>query len=360
MKREARILLVKATDSILLAAEHFNRPWDRGRPEAVLVLLDRAFELMLKAVIVHRGGRIREPRTKESIGFETCVRKCLSDVKVTCLTQEEAITVQIINTLRDAAQHYVVDISEQQLYVYTQAGLTLFDKLLRSVFRRKLSDYFPQCVLPVSTNPPTDFASLMEVEFEHIKNLVKPGLRKRFQARAKLRSFAIIEASLAGSCSQPPEYELRKLAERVSKGETWEDIFPGIKRLRLSTDAEGLNVTLRITKSKGEPIHLVPEGIRGATIVGVKRVDELSFYSLTPTALANKINMTIPKTNAIVRHLKLQDDPEYFKEFTLGSAHFKRYSPKALDKIKKELPNLEVNEIWNKQKPSGRKNTGGV
>ena len=113
MRREARILLGKATDSILLAIKHFNRPWGRGRPEAVLVLLDRAFELILKAAIVHRGGRIREPRAKETIGFETCVRKCLSDTKIGCLTQEAALTVRIINSLRDAAQHYVVDLSEQ-------------------------------------------------------------------------------------------------------------------------------------------------------------------------------------------------------------------------------------------------------
>jgi len=146
----------------------------------------------------------------------------------------------------------------------------------------------------------------------------------------------------------------------VSKGENWEGIFPGIKRLKLSTDGNGLNVTLRITKSEGEPIYLVPEGTPDVTIVGVKRVNELSFYSLTPTALANKINMTIPKTNTIVRHLKLQDDPEYFKEIILGSAHFKRYSPKALDKIKKELPNLDINEIWDKYKSSGWKKTRSV
>lgn len=360
MKREAHILLTKAIDSVLLSIENFNRPWDRGRPEAVLILLDRAFELMLKAVIIHKGGRIREPRAKETIGFDACVRKCVSDAQVRCLTQEEALTVQIINTLRDAAQHYVVEISEQQLYIYAQAGLTLFDKILRNVFGYKLYDYLPERVLPVSSNPPKDFGSLMDVEFEDIKKLVTPGSRKRFKARAKLRSFAIIEESLDGSHSQPGESELRKLTERVSKGENWQDIFPGIKRLRLSTEGNGLNVTLRITKSKGEPIHLVPEGTPGATKVAVKRVDELGFYSLITTVLSNKINLTIPKTLAIVKHLKLQEDPEYFKEFILGSSHFKRYSPKALDKIKKELPNLDINEIWNKYKPSARKKSGSI
>jgi len=39
MKREVRNLLTRSTDSVLLAIEHFNRPWDRGRHEAVLILL---------------------------------------------------------------------------------------------------------------------------------------------------------------------------------------------------------------------------------------------------------------------------------------------------------------------------------
>jgi len=215
MRRETRILLEKSTDSVLIAIEHFNRPWDRGRHEAVLVMLDRSFELLLKAIIVHKGGRIREPRAKETIGFDACVRKCVSDAQIRCLSEEEALTIQIINSLRDAAQHYIVDMSEQQLYTYTQSGLTLFDKLLQDVFGKKLTDYLPDRVLPVSSNPPTDFGTLMEIEFEDIKRLVAPKSRKRFQARAKLRSFAIVEASLSGSRLQPGESDLGKLATRV-------------------------------------------------------------------------------------------------------------------------------------------------
>ena len=56
MKQEARILLRKSLDSLFLAIDHFNRPYDRGRTEAVLMLMDRAFELILKATIVQRGG----------------------------------------------------------------------------------------------------------------------------------------------------------------------------------------------------------------------------------------------------------------------------------------------------------------
>ena len=48
---------------------HFNRPWDRGRTEAVLILLDHSFEMLLKAAIRHRQGKIRRPREKQTIGL---------------------------------------------------------------------------------------------------------------------------------------------------------------------------------------------------------------------------------------------------------------------------------------------------
>lgn len=56
MKRESRLLFTKAVDSLVLSIEHYNRPWDRGRVDAVLILLDHAFEMLLKAAIPHRGG----------------------------------------------------------------------------------------------------------------------------------------------------------------------------------------------------------------------------------------------------------------------------------------------------------------
>ena len=104
MKKYTKSLFSKSLDSLTLAVDHFNRPFDCGRQEAVLILLDRAFELLLKAIILHKGGKIREPYEKETIGFDKCVRKCLSDSKAKCLTNEQGITLQIINSFRDSAQ----------------------------------------------------------------------------------------------------------------------------------------------------------------------------------------------------------------------------------------------------------------
>jgi hypothetical protein len=78
MKHETRTLLNKAVNSLLLSVEHFNRPVDRGRCEAVLIFMDHAFEMLLKAAILQKGGKIIEPGAKQTIGFDTCVGQALS------------------------------------------------------------------------------------------------------------------------------------------------------------------------------------------------------------------------------------------------------------------------------------------
>ena len=93
MKKDVKILRKKAIESLILSIEHFNRPSDTGRVHAVLILLDHAFEMLFKSIILHRGGRIREPRSEQTIGFETCVRKGLSDAQVKFLDGNQALTI---------------------------------------------------------------------------------------------------------------------------------------------------------------------------------------------------------------------------------------------------------------------------
>jgi hypothetical protein len=351
MKKEVKILLGKSIDSLVLSVEHFNRPWNRGREETVLILLDRSFELLLKSIIRHKGGKIRDKGSSETFGFDKCVRKCLSDVTTKCLTEEQALTIQIINSLRDAAQHYILDVSENQLYMYSQAGITLFNDKLNEIFGQTLSDYMPERVLPVSTTPPTSLGALISKEFREIKRLIQPGSRKKIQARAKLRSIAIIEASLNGVRSQPSKYELDNYLDQASSGKNWQNIFPGVASLRLDTDGTGLSVSIRLTKSEGDPVQLVPEGTPGSTVVSVKRVNELDYYSLGLQALAKKLPITQPKTLALIKYLKIQENVEYYKEIKVGKSTFKRYSPKALHVLKKSIDDVNMDDVWSTCRP---------
>ena len=115
MNKEARPLKEKSLNSLTLSVEHFNRPWNVGCAEAVLMLLDHSFEMPLKAAILHRGGRIRDPGEKNTIGFNQCVQRALSAKELQFPTDEQALTLQAINGIRDAAQHHLLDISEGPL-----------------------------------------------------------------------------------------------------------------------------------------------------------------------------------------------------------------------------------------------------
>src|SRR5690349_8408227 len=147
MKREARLLLQRAVDSLTLSLDHFNRPWDCGRTEAVLIMLDHAFELLLKAAIIHRGGYIRKSHDKFTIGFDECLRKGLTEGQVKFLNEDQVLLLQALNSLRDAAQHHLVDITEQHLYIHAQAGLSVFRGVLREAFDTDLRDKLPARVM---------------------------------------------------------------------------------------------------------------------------------------------------------------------------------------------------------------------
>lgn len=353
------MLLGRSLDSLVLAVERFNCPWDRGRQEVMLLLLDRAFELLLKAAILHRGGRIRDAGDKDTYGHDRCVRVCLSDGRIRCVTEEQALTIQVINSLRDAAQHYMLDVSEQQLYVYAQAGITLYSDLLESIFAWKLRDHVPRRVLPVSTAPPKDLPSLVRAEFDDIRNLVAPRARKMLQARAKIRALAVVEASLNGERSQPAESELNRLLLKLREGHSWDVVFPGVASLRLDADApDGIPIAIRLTKREGEAVHLVPEGTPGATVVSVKRVNELDYYSLGLRDLADKSRLSQNKALALVRHLRLQESTEYFKAIRIGTSVFKRYSLKGLQALLEALKTVDMDKVWALHKPGTQRQAG--
>ena len=350
MKREATLLFDKACDSLVLSIELFNRPHDRGRVSGVLIQLDHSFEMLLKAAILHKKGQIREKRAKETIGFDACVRRGLSDGKIRFLTEEQALTLQAINGLRDAAQHHLLGISESQIYVHMQSGVTLFRDLLRGVFGQELLHHLPTRVLPVSTTPPVDLSTLFESEIDEICKLLRPGKRRRIEAEARLRPLAILDSTIRGEKGQPSAGDLRRIGQKLLADRKWPEVFAGVAAIEITSDGTGPTFSLRLSKKDGVPIQLVPEGTPGASIVAVKRVDELGFYSLGEKQLSEKVGVTMPKVVAFVDHLGIRSDPECYKEFKIGSILHKRYSPKALEKITAALKQESAEDIWAKRK----------
>ena len=346
MKREAKLLLNKACDALVLSIELFNRPHDRGRVSSTLIQLDHGFEMLMKAAILHRGGKIRDRRAKETIGFDACARRSLSDGKIKYLRENQALVLQTINGLRDAAQHHLLDIAEGQLYLHVQSGVTLFRDLLKSVFDKQLTAHLPHRVLPVSTLPPTDLETLFDSEVAEIRKLLRPGKRRQIEALARLRPLAILNGTIQGEKAQPSDSDLRRLCNAVTDGNSWNNIFKGVAAIDFTVSGTGPDLSLRLSKKEGIPIQLVPEGTPGAAVVAVKRVNELAFYNLGAKQLAEKLGLTMPKVLAVVDHLGLRDDLDCYKEFKIGRTSHKRYSQKAVEKIRGVLKKERMEDIW--------------
>lgn len=358
MKREARLLSERAVDAVVLGVEIFNRPSDRGRTEAVLIHLDHSFEMLLKAAILHRGGRIREQGDPHTIGFDHCLRVAVTQGNVRFLSEEDAVVLRSLNSLRDAAQHYLLNLSEQQLYIHAQSSVTLFRTIMRDVLGQDLTAELPDRVLPLSTTPPLDLQTMFDSEVEEVKKLLEPGKRRRIEALAKLRGLAILQAAIEGKTTQPTIAELHSLGSSALKGKPAIELFPGIANVNLTATGHGPTIELRITKAEGIPIHLVKDNVSpGTPVIAVKRIDDLGFYNLGRDTLAEKVGLNGMMTTAMIWYLKLQDDPDCHKEIVIGSSRFHRYSPRSIEKIRDALKTVDVSAVWDGYKKRRAKGT---
>lgn len=343
MIKEAKLLKTKSLSSLTLSIELFNRPSDVGRTDSVLMLLDHSFEMLLKAALLHRGARIRDPGEKNTIGFDTCVRRALSGLAAPILSDEQVLVLQSINGLRDAAQHHLLDISEGHLYLQAQAGVTLYRDILRDVFDEVLSELLPDRVLPVATLVPLDPINLFLEELAEIERLLAPGRRRHAEATAKLRALAIVDGAMLGEKLQPSEQQLGKLTAAISRGGTSLDaIFPGIAAITFTTEKDGPTVNLRIVKREGIPVTLVQEGSADASVVSVRRVSELDFYNLRFKGLHTKLGITSPQLTALITLLDVKANPDYAKYIIATWC----YSQKALAALTSALEERPVAEWW--------------
>lgn len=350
MKREAKMLLSKATDSLINSIECFNKTSEVGRQTIVLILLNHSFEMLVKAAIIERKGNIIGKGDKETYSFGKCLRKALTEEGVKFLSDDQVLLLQAMNALRNAAHHYLIDISEQLLYVYAQSSITLFQDILKDVFCIEICTVLPSRVLPISTLPPRDLISIFESDINKIKELLSSGKRQNLQAMAKLSSLAILENALSGVTGQPNLTDIRKISKRVKQGESWASIFRGVSSINISQTQGGSVFNLRITKNQGIPVSLVPEGTTSSAVIAIRNVNDTDFYNLGVKDLAYKCQVTTPKMSALIWSLGLKEDVGSYKQIRIGKSFFDRFSPKALDRLKHEIVNANLEDVWDRYK----------
>ena len=184
---EAEMYKEKATDSLILVIEFFNRPHDTGRLASVLLHLNHALEMLMKSILLEHGRDIRK-ENGHTIDFSSCITLLhggtADDSALDMLSEDEKTSLEEISTHRNEAMHGNSIIGEQLLYAYARSGISIFDSLLNEESNESLSDHLPNRVLPISGMPLKHLDIIYQEEKEEIQELLDQGAREAARAKA--------------------------------------------------------------------------------------------------------------------------------------------------------------------------------
>ncbi|WP_448612625.1 hypothetical protein [Modestobacter sp. URMC 112] len=228
--------------------------------------------------------------------------------------------------------------SEQLLYRYARASITIFDELLDQVFNERLASFLPNRVLPISTDPPKELALLLDDEFTQIAALLKPGRRASDQARARIRTLLAMEAHQEPD-ARVSDTDVRRVEKGIRAGKKRADVFPKLEGLAADVEGTGLNVSVHFDKKgEGAPVTFVPDdGSQDAA--AIREVDLHARYSRSKTDLARDLGITPNAATALRDHLAIDKDPKCFKEFEYGKTKHRAYSDMAFTKMREIVKN---------------------
>jgi hypothetical protein len=350
LKQQSRVLKRKALASLGWAVEGFNSPHDDGRPTRVLLYLQHAFEMLLKAALVQVGERVFDQKTGRLISFERCLGLAAANATIK-LGDADAGTLRAIDAMRDDEQHWFNQVPEQLLYLHARAGVTLFGDLLHRVFAERLATHLPTRVLPLSVDPPRDLAIVLDEEYSQIAALLKPGRRARHEARARIRTLLAMEAHVAPDTKVSTK-DVDRVESAIRSGDRRENVFPRLDSIGTAIDGNGITITVHFTKKQGAPVRFVSD--EAAPAAAIREVDLQRKYHRSPTMLASDLGLTVPQSRALREHLGIDSDAGCSYEFVFGAQRHQRYSDNAYTRMRDAVSNLDMDAVWEAHKPRGR------
>ncbi|KKN73637.1 hypothetical protein LCGC14_0398370 [marine sediment metagenome] len=319
----------------------FNSYDDEGRVTMVLMHLQHACEMLLKAVLSQRKAKVFDKETGRSIGFERCLRLCIANHQ---LTADEAGIMRAIDAQRDAAQHWFVFVSEDLLYLQTRALITAFDTYLQRMLETDLRSHIPLRVLPISTTPPGDFEFLVDREFSYVNELLQPGRRARDEARARIRSLLAMEAIVTDEV-EISERDIDRIEKAMRGGAEFTAVFPRLATVGTATEGDGVNLIVHFTKKQGAPVRYVG-GDDPTGAAAVREVDLRKKFHLQATPLAKAIGLSTPKAKVLRKYLSIDQDPNCSHLFEFGSQKILCFSDNALRRMREAKEAVDIERLW--------------
>ena len=183
-----------AINSLLGAVRIFDEPSFAARQETSLMLLNHAFEMLLKGAVLKGTGKLRAKNDKHNYSFAKCLNICFLKLKL--LDGASHAGLKIINSLRDAAAHDLLELNEGVLAHFYVMAVIIFQEILSKVSTAKRAKRIPVKKILIKSRPLSDFRFFMEKDFSAAKKMLRLGKKRRQEVLIKLRPYVIVENDL--------------------------------------------------------------------------------------------------------------------------------------------------------------------
>ena len=351
MRRNTKRFLERARDSLIVGIEIFNRPADTARVEGVLLLLNHAFEMLLKGVVLEKTGRIRAKREKYNYGLKKCLEICETQLNV--LDKDEALVLKNLNGFRDAAAHDIVDMSEGLLYGHAQSAIQIFGAILKRVFNRELAKWLPRRILPISTSLPTEIHAVIEHDMNAISIMLSKGHRREDDAEARLRAYQVMEKNIRESQGVPSTEPSDAVIVRKLKSGDWKTVLPMVAGL-VQPAIGGIPFSLHVTKKDGVAVRIDPGASAAIAFRYVKPEDK---YPYLTSELAKKLDTTTSKVVGLVKLLGIKNNDDFHTSIKVSQKGVvNRYSEKAHRLMAAAIAKEGIDPLWAAAKSGEHRN----
>lgn len=351
MRREAALLKSKAIFSLRRMVAAFNGIDESGRQNMVVRELQHGFEMLLKAALREKNIPVFDKKAGRSVGFKKCSELARQHLG---LSEEQLGLLRAIDALRDDEQHWLAELNEGLLYLHARGAITLFDEILERAFGERLASHLPERVLPISTKPLVDMEILVDEQYEQIRGLLKPGRRRRAEARGMLRGLLALEGHVAED-TLVSERDVNRVEKGIREGKKVSQVFPRLATVGARFTGDGPTVKVHFTKREGAPVMFISaDDPREAA--AIRQVDLERKYHLSKRALAERAGLTPPRATALRRHLRIDEDDDCVHVFQFDSQRHYRYSDNALRRMQAALQDgVDMDAVWREHGPRRRR-----
>jgi len=305
--------------------------------------------MLTKAILFQKGHPVFDDKAGMSIGLESALKLCLNHQY---LTAPQVGAIRAVDNMRDAAQHWMIVVPEDVLYLHARAIITVIDEVLIDQFSDTLADNLPLRVLPVSTLPICDVQTLIGREYEQIAALLAPGKRARDEARGRIRTLLALESHVADNVALS-ERDIDRIEAAVRANAPQSRVFPRLATLRADAQGSGVTVKVKFGRADSLPAVRYIAADDPTSAAAIREVDLQSKYHLSPQDLARLLELTVPKAKALRAHYGVDSVPSYAHCFRFGTQDLLRFSDNAVRALRPVCTSENVALIWEQSRGRG-------